>query len=87
MDINSNNNNEATSSKMPEPTLADIFHHIQECATREDILDIKSEINAAKIESKKKFNTVNHRIDNIEVVVADNRNTRSQYRSIKAGAA
>lgn len=65
------NNNTSTPSKMPEPTMSDIFQLLKCVASKEDILDIKSQITASNTETTEKIESINRRISIAEEVNAD----------------
>lgn len=60
------NNNTSTTSKMPEPTMSDLFQLLKNCASKDDIQDIKSQITASNIETAEKIEDINRRISNVE---------------------
>lgn len=65
---------EHLSTSNEEVSLKDLFNAIKSCATKDDMSDIKNEIRASKMETNKKIEHINERIDTVASTSDSNAN-------------
>lgn len=61
-----NNNDNTVTSHMPEPTLTDIFNLLQNCASKNDLDTIKSQIITSNTETAEKVNNIEDKVNSMK---------------------
>lgn len=70
--MSNNNNNANTSSKMPEPTMSDLYKLMEKCAQRDDLLEVKASIDQYTEETNEKIRIVSDRVDAVSNITNQN---------------